>query len=250
MGHFVCVDGFGPVSAEEERPDLPGHGEAHTVPWKVAFSGKLGGISTVTFSAELPIVQETFTRTFRITDGENVIYVQSELESHLGFDRPVNWAEHATIGSPFLEPEEHRDGSFRAARQDSAPSGETGTAAAPGVLPGFRVADGARSSGGKLDLRAVPASPNSLDHMTVLMDPARRLVWVTADQYREAPDPGLCFQARRVSLAAGLGILAGESQNGARHGVFEPAVRRAAARGDPDQHAFRRPHLPLAARQR
>ena len=27
-GHFVCVDGFGPVSAEEEAAGLPGHGEA------------------------------------------------------------------------------------------------------------------------------------------------------------------------------------------------------------------------------
>jgi len=98
MGHFVCVDGFGPVSAEERAAGLPGHGEAHTVPWDVKFSGRLGGIATLAFTAELPIVQETFTRTFRLVDGENVIYVQSELENHLGFDRPVNWAEHATIG--------------------------------------------------------------------------------------------------------------------------------------------------------
>src|SRR6188472_3582625 len=28
LGHFVCVDGFGPVSKEEEAAGLPGHGEA------------------------------------------------------------------------------------------------------------------------------------------------------------------------------------------------------------------------------
>ena len=32
-----------------------------------------------------------------------MIYIDSELESLLGFDRPVNWGEHATIGGPFLE---------------------------------------------------------------------------------------------------------------------------------------------------
>ena len=31
LGHFVCVDGFGPVSSEERAAGLPGHGEAHRV---------------------------------------------------------------------------------------------------------------------------------------------------------------------------------------------------------------------------
>jgi len=29
LGHFVCVDGFGPASAEERAAGLPMHGEAH-----------------------------------------------------------------------------------------------------------------------------------------------------------------------------------------------------------------------------
>ena len=107
LGHFVCVDGFGPVSAEERAAGLPGHGEAHRVPWEKVASGKTsaGGAATTTvsFSATLPIVQEKFRRTIRMVDGENVVYIDSELESLLGFDRPVNWGEHATIGRPFLE---------------------------------------------------------------------------------------------------------------------------------------------------
>jgi hypothetical protein len=180
MGHFVCVDGFGPVSAEEKAAGLPGHGEAHTVPWKITFSGKLGGISTATFRAELPIVREVFTRTFRVTDGENVIYVQSELENQLGFDRPVNWAEHATIGSPYLEPENTvMDLSGKRGRTLLHPAQQ----ALPLRLASFQDFEwpmAPAGDGSKLDLRAVPAKPNSLDHMTVLMDPSRRLVWVTA----------------------------------------------------------------------
>src|SRR3954466_11861940 len=34
MGHFVCVDGFGPASNEEREAGLPGHGEAHALPWE------------------------------------------------------------------------------------------------------------------------------------------------------------------------------------------------------------------------
>ena len=103
LGHFVCVDGFGPVSAEERAAGLPGHGEAHRVPWELVSSEKKDGTLTVAFTSTLPLVQETFRRTIRLVDGENVIYIDSELESLLGFDRPVNWGEHATIGGPFLE---------------------------------------------------------------------------------------------------------------------------------------------------
>jgi hypothetical protein len=32
------------------------------------------------------------------------IHDRSQLENLMGFDRPINWGEHATICSPFLEP--------------------------------------------------------------------------------------------------------------------------------------------------
>ena len=32
-GHFVCVDGFGSASKEEQAAGLTGHGEAHSLPW-------------------------------------------------------------------------------------------------------------------------------------------------------------------------------------------------------------------------
>jgi len=104
LGHFVCVDGFGPVSPEERSAGLPGHGEAHRVPWELVASGRTNaagafGTTTMSFSATLPLVQEKFRRTIRIVDGENVVYVESELENLLSFDRPINWGEHATIGS-------------------------------------------------------------------------------------------------------------------------------------------------------
>src|SRR5262249_42613779 len=104
LGHFVCVDGFGPVSREEQAAGMPGHGEAHAQPWQMRSSEKKGGAATLVFSTRLPLVEEQFTRAVRLVDGENVVYVESELENLLAFDRPVCWAEHGTIGSPFLEP--------------------------------------------------------------------------------------------------------------------------------------------------
>ena len=103
MGHFVCVDGFGGSSQEERAAGLPGHGEAQTQTFVVRDSGKNGKTGTITLNARLPLVQESFTRTFRMVDGENVIYVESALASEVAFDRPISWAEHTTIGSPFLQ---------------------------------------------------------------------------------------------------------------------------------------------------
>jgi hypothetical protein len=179
VGHFVCVDGFGSVSAEEKDAGLPGHGEAHTLAWETRLARKEGRTGAVTQSVKLPITQEIFTRTLRMVDGESVVYVQSELESLLGFDRPVNWGEHATIGSPFLD---------AGVTVVDMPAKKAQTRPEkPFNLP-MRLASGKDftwpeaplANGKKADLRASPNPPNSLDHTTCLMDPARKLVFVTA----------------------------------------------------------------------
>jgi len=133
----------------------------------------------LTQSVKLPILQEVFTRTLRMVDGENVIYVQSELESLLGFDRPVNWGEHATLGSPFLEPGVTIV-DMPAKRAQTRPD-------KPGAVP-FRLKPGKDfiwpmapgANGKKVDVRVTPQKPNSHDHTTSLVDPSRKLVFVTA----------------------------------------------------------------------
>jgi len=181
LGHFVCVDGFGPVSKEEQAAGMPGHGEAHTLPWETVSSGKQGATLTVKFSVKLPLVQEIFTRTLRLVDGEQVVYVESELENLLAFDRPACWAEHATIGSPFLEAG-RTVVDMSASRAKTRPyrprPGPMAHRLASFVDFTWPMAPGA--GGELLDIRAAPTTLGSGDHTTSLMDPARRLVWVTA----------------------------------------------------------------------
>jgi len=181
LGHFVCVDGFGPVSPQEQAAGLPGHGEAHRVSWERVSSERMNGSTTVSFAATLPIVQEIFRRTIRIVDGENVVYVESELENLLGFDRPINWGEHATIGSPFLEPGKTvvEMSATRAMTRSHDSQSET----PPHRLASFRpfawpMAPGL--NGELIDVRPTPTQMPIGDHTTSLMDPARRLVFVTA----------------------------------------------------------------------
>jgi hypothetical protein len=181
LGHFVCVDGFGPASTEERAAGLPMHGEAHSLPWEVTASGKQGKTASVTFKVKLPVVQETFTRTFQAVDGENVIYVDSELESHLGFDRPVNWGEHLTLGSMFLEPEQLVvDMPAQRARTRIHPAGPERLPRRLASAQDFTWPMAPRMTGGLTDLRSAPPNSGTIDHVAMLMDPSRRLVYVTA----------------------------------------------------------------------
>lgn len=198
FGHFVCVDGFGQPSAEERAAGLPQHGEAHATRFTV---DKDAGSNSVSLSATLPIVQETFSRTFHLAPGENVIYVDSQLENLMGFDRPVNWAEHATVAAPFLEPaqtavflsgsrSQNRDYAANQQGRGGAAGGGRGANAGRGngpatqrrLIPGrdftWPISEGL--DGTSVDLSGTPENPHYTDHAATLLDPARRLEWVAA----------------------------------------------------------------------
>lgn len=188
FGHFPCVDGFGQPSADERAAGFPQHGEAHGSKFAVARDSQG---NAVTFTATLPMVQEVFSRTFRTVAGENVIYVDSALENLLGFDRPVNWAEHATVSAPFVAPgkttvalsgsrSQNRD--YTANQQGRGGRGGRGgnPATQRRLVPGkdftWPMADGL--DGSKVDLSVVPENPHYIDHAATLMDPARAVEWV------------------------------------------------------------------------
>lgn len=183
LGHFVCVDGFGGVSDEERAAGLPGHGEAHLQAWEMRFARKEGNTATLTFNAQLPLLQENFTRTLRMVDGESVVYVHSELESLLAFDRPAVWAEHATIGSPFLEP-----GVTVVDQSGRRSKVRPHTGSRPGAMQYRMISDkdftwpmAPLLSGGKVDIRSAPRQLGVGGHTTTLMlDAANKHAWVTA----------------------------------------------------------------------
>ena len=183
LGHFVCVDGFGPVSNEEEAAGLPGHGEAHRVPWDVLSSGKENGTLTVQFGATLPLVHENFRRTLHIVDGENVIYIESELESLLAFDRPINWGEHATISGAFLE--QGKTMTDMSATRAMTRSYESEAVEPPdhhnlADFKEFKWPMAPTTAGTLVDMRIAPTVTPVMDQTTSLMDPSRQLVYVTA----------------------------------------------------------------------
>lgn len=187
IGHFICLDGFGPPSAEEQAAGLPEHGEAQTLPWKKRSFRTQGALSTLVLAVKLPLVQEKFTRTIELADGENVLLVHSTLESLLAFDRPVFWVEHAAIGSPFLEPgatvvdlSKNRalTRPWKGAQLNNplhrlAPNREFNWPLAPAA------------NGGTINLRETPEHSELMDQTGHLMDTGKRFAFVTALNVRK-----------------------------------------------------------------
>jgi hypothetical protein len=180
MGSFLCVDGFGPASPEESAAGLPMHGEAQQAQWTTSYNGKGGNTTALTLATTLPIVQENVERTYRMVDGEQVVYVETQIESLVGFDRPINWGEHATVGSPFLEP------GVTLVEISGTKSRTRPYTRHPGDLP-HRFASGkdflwpwaVGIDGKKVDMRTTPSKPNSAGHTTSLMDRNRKTAFIT-----------------------------------------------------------------------
>lgn len=158
---------------------MPFHGEASKQAVKVMASQDAGPVRSVILQAPLPLVQETLTRTMVMVDGENVVYVTSDLESGVAVDRPISWAEHATIGPPFLE---------RGKTVVDMPALNSRVRPfKPGPIPGrlmygadFQWPMAPTSDNGQADLRLVPTDKNYLDLASCQMDPKRTVAFVTA----------------------------------------------------------------------
>jgi len=186
-GHMICVDGFGPPSPDERKAGFPFNGEATSQKFDVQ-SSRSGSTAEATLSAKLPIVQEQVTRTLRMVDGENVVYVESQLENLMGFDRPINWGEHATIGSPFLEPGvtvvDLSAGRSQTTEYSNPSSGGGANASTQRRLASgkeFKWPDApALDNNSIVDMRQTPEHPHYVDHTATQMDPARKLEWATA----------------------------------------------------------------------
>jgi hypothetical protein len=179
IGHFLCLDGFGAPSDEEGAAGIPFHGEAS----KQQFNGsELGtpnfyGLHNTVLKARLPLAQEDITRTITLVNGENVVYVNTEVENLLAIDHPISWAEHATTGPPFLSPGQTIiDIPATKCRVRPQKAGSTGKLA---YGKDFVWPMGPLTKGGTVNLTTLPANETSLDLASCIVDPARTYGYVT-----------------------------------------------------------------------
>jgi len=124
-----------------------------------------------------------------------VVYLDTEIRSHLGFDRTNHWGEHLTLGPPFLEPTSLVvDMSGTRAKTRDYPAEQAGNPRRLVADREFIWPDAPVLAGGTVDIRPVPAHPNSADHTTTLMSPARKLAFVTALNTKRRYLVGMIFR--------------------------------------------------------
>ena len=169
IGHFLALDGFGAASEEEQALGMPFHGEANRREMKVVASNTSGPVRVLTLQSTLPLAQETLTRTMQLVDGENIVYVTSQLESALAIDRPISWAEHATIGPPFLERE--NGGGYAGRELPRASLQARPHSRAPGVRARLPMAHGAQHRRRARRPARHSTDKNALDLASCQMDP-------------------------------------------------------------------------------
>jgi hypothetical protein len=184
IGHFLCLDGFGSQSPEETAAGIPFHGEASRQIFRKVRTDNEAAAQTLHLKAELPLVHETIERSIALAADEPVVRVRTRLTNRLPFDRPVLWAEHGTIGAPFLEPETTAVDMNPVRSMVRPYTGQN--ARLPHRLTGGRefAWPDAPAGAGTTNLRMAPPSPNSTDHTTHRFDTNQEWAFVTALQPR------------------------------------------------------------------
>lgn len=99
MGHNLCLDMFGPPSAEEASAGFSVHGEASVAKYRLSASQ-----NELRSEATLERAGLDFERTIRLTGDGSQIEISESVENLLAIDRPIAWTQHVTLGPPFLEP--------------------------------------------------------------------------------------------------------------------------------------------------
>ncbi len=171
MGHNVCLDIFGGPSIEEAASGLTVHGDAPVAPYAISVSD-----DGLRLEALLPLAQIRFERF--ITLRGRAVGIRERVDSLCGFDRPIGWTQHVTLGPPFLEKGTTR---FRASASQSRVF-QSVFGAADYLRPGasFEWPDAPRADGGIADLRRFTSEPRSSAYTTHLMNARARTAFFVA----------------------------------------------------------------------
>ncbi len=174
LGHNICLDTFGPPSAEEAQAGMPVHGEAAVVTYSVS-----EGPDFIVLETTLAKAQLRFKRRISMLPASTVISVSEELENLSASDRPIAWTQHVTLGEPFLQ---RGSTQFRASATRSKVIGASFN---DGM--GMQQADAEfdwplcpRKDGGVQDLSSFPGDEVSAGFSAHLMDPEEEQAWFLA----------------------------------------------------------------------
>lgn len=106
MGHFLCLDRWGPPSESEGANGMPYHGEAGRQVWQVNEDvHEHDGIAHTTMSASLPLAGLNVIRSLQMAPRQAVVLIHETVTNENKLGRPYNMVQHPSIGPPFLTEE-------------------------------------------------------------------------------------------------------------------------------------------------
>lgn len=104
MGHFLCLDRWGPPSDAEQTNGMPFHGEASRVEWDVITPSTASRQEVqAEMSATLPLAGLRIKRRIELSGTEAIFFVKEEVTNLNKLGRLFNMVQHPTIGPPFLD---------------------------------------------------------------------------------------------------------------------------------------------------
>lgn len=104
LGHFLCLDRWGPPTEAEKLNGMFFHGEASRVQWKVLERPALkDGFLEAEMSALLPLAGLEVTRTIRLSNSSASCIVSEKVTNRNKLGRIYNMVQHPTIAPPFLD---------------------------------------------------------------------------------------------------------------------------------------------------
>ncbi|PYV84614.1 MAG: hypothetical protein DMG05_24290 [Acidobacteria bacterium] len=104
MGHFLCLDRWGPPSEAEQHNGMPFHGEASRVEWQVLHEPELReGQMVAEMAATLPLAGLRVKRQIQVSQKDAFFTVREEVTNTQKLGRIFNMVQHPTIAPPFLD---------------------------------------------------------------------------------------------------------------------------------------------------
>lgn len=102
MGHFLCLDRWGPPSEAEGKNGMPYHGEAGRVPWTVEQRDTDADGNDASMSAKLPLAGLSVRRHIQLAPQAAYALVTETVTNQKPLGRIYNMVQHPSIGPPFL----------------------------------------------------------------------------------------------------------------------------------------------------
>jgi hypothetical protein len=99
IGHNLCLDTFGPPSAEQLHAGISGHGEAFVARYEAEVHE-----SAIHLSSILKFSQLKICRIIRINDALPEVHIVESVRNLSSSTRQIAWTQHVSLGPPFLVP--------------------------------------------------------------------------------------------------------------------------------------------------